>query len=438
MLEWTESVYASVYLAVVLVPLVARSAGQVRRFAITGYVGAGLGFLVYLVVPLVAVPKEFEPSGWAGHLLMLERADGLAGRAAFPSFHVFWACAAAYVWTWLGRWPARAAPLWLAGAAASCATTGMHSLADVAGGLALFLAAAWAPAWWNLMRRCAERVANSWREWRIGPVRIINHGVYAGAAAFAGVLISAALAGPEHVGSLAVCAGCGLLGAAMWGQALTGSRVLLRPFGYFGFVLGAAAGLVGLGLAGLDLLTPGAAIVTGAPWAQAIGRARCLVQGCCHGAPCGAETGIVYTRPQSRVVFVAGLGGVPVHPTPLYSIAGNVVIALLLARLWSVHVPATFIGGAYLILAGLLRFVEESVRGEPQTPTVGRLRIYQVLAIASVVAGMAVSAVPSEPVSASLRLDTVTWVLASASALVFAFAMGIDFPRSSRRFARLA
>jgi prolipoprotein diacylglyceryltransferase len=161
------------------------------------------------------------------------------------------------------------------------------------------------------------------------------------------------------------------------------------------------------------------------------------VQGCCHGAPASPSVGIRYVHPRSRVCRLTDLAGVPVHPTPLYSILWNAVPALLGARLWAVRAPLPVIVGAYLILTGLGRFVEESRRGEPQTPVFARLRLYQWIAACTVAAG-AVStclpaAVPTPAPEPSLR--------AVAAGAVFAlatwFALGVDFPRSNRRFARL-
>jgi prolipoprotein diacylglyceryltransferase len=75
------------------------------------------------------------------------------------------------------------------------------------------------------------------------------------------------------------------------------------------------------------------------------------------------------------VCRLSPLGGVPAHPTPLYSILWNVVIALAVGRLWSLRAPLGFIAGVYLLLGGVGRFVEEAYRGEPQTPVHAGLRL---------------------------------------------------------------
>jgi prolipoprotein diacylglyceryltransferase len=68
----------------------------------------------------------------------------------------------------------------------------------------------------------------------------------------------------------------------------------------------------------------------------------------------------------------------------VYSILWNVVIAFAVTRLWLIHAEFSVIVGLYLILTGLGRFVEEAYRGEPQTPIIGGLRLYQWIALSTV------------------------------------------------------
>jgi prolipoprotein diacylglyceryltransferase len=137
------------------------------------------------------------------------------------------------------------------------------------------------------------------------------------------------------------------------------------------------------------------------------------------------------------VCRLANLNNVPIHATPLYSILWNVFTVLILARLWSLHASLTLIAGLYLILNGLGRFVEEAYRGEPQTPILGRLRIYQWIAIASVVSGAVVTTVST---SSAIPNWQFSWIAVGAAAgfgFVTWFALGVDFPNSNKRFARL-
>jgi prolipoprotein diacylglyceryltransferase len=161
------------------------------------------------------------------------------------------------------------------------------------------------------------------------------------------------------------------------------------------------------------------------------------VQGCCHGHPTSGLLAIRYSHPNSRVCR-AGLSRQPLHPTPLYSILGNVTIGLLLARLWEVRATPAFIIGAYLILAGLLRFIEEHYRGEPHTPIRAGLRIYQWFAAASIIAGVAISTITTTESLASWTWSASSIATSTLIGLTFGIAMGVDFPNSTRRFARLA
>jgi prolipoprotein diacylglyceryltransferase len=169
-----------------------------------------------------------------------------------------------------------------------------------------------------------------------------------------------------------------------------------------------------------------------------IGRLRCLVQGCCHGRPVDRVPGIRYVHPRSRVCRIAHLDGIAVHPTPVYSIAANIVLGLLLLRLWTVGAPLSMIVGVYVLGAGLSRFVEEHLRGEPQTQIVGGLRIYQWCAIGITLLGIAATCIPSAAATVAITGDWRSLLYTAIVGAVFAAAMGVDLPQSERRFSRLA
>jgi prolipoprotein diacylglyceryltransferase len=168
-----------------------------------------------------------------------------------------------------------------------------------------------------------------------------------------------------------------------------------------------------------------------------MGRLRCLVQGCCHGRPATPNIGIRYVHLRSRVCRLADLKGVPLHPTPLYSILWNILIAMVATRLWVVHAPLGLVGGLYLILTGIGRFCEEGYRGEPQTPVLAGLRLYQWIAIATVVGGAAITTL--EPVTPA-PAPHFSWLVIGIAAVfgtVSMLLLGVDAPESNRRFARL-
>ena len=239
--EGTELVYASTYLFVALAPLAAATRGDLHRFMLRGWAATALVVFLWLVLPVAAPPRPFHPQGPFGALLALERRfDSPA--CAFPSFHVVWAFLAAPVWAGRLRRAPALAWAWATSIALSCVTTGMHTAADVAGGLVAALLVLRLPAVWEALRAGAERLANSWREWDFGAVRIINHGGWAALGTLVGVGLAGSLVGSRHVPSVLLVAFVGLAGAGLWAQFVEGSPSLLRPFGYYGGVLGVVAG----------------------------------------------------------------------------------------------------------------------------------------------------------------------------------------------------
>ena len=99
--------------------------------------------------------------------------------------------------------------------------------------------------------------------------------------------------------------------------------------------------------------------------------------------------------------------------------------------------PASMIVGFYLILTGLTRFVEEHHRGEPQTKVHAGLHSYQWLCIAMFAVGAICTCLPSPLALPADAVPPSAWRVSHAVALIYAFAMGVDFPASNRRFSLL-
>lgn len=441
--QWSELFYVSAYLFIPLTVLLIRTRAALRRFAIQTALATVVVAVLWIVIPAVAANRSFEPAGFWGRVLAWEQRHS-QGVAGFPAFHVLWTLLAAEgwaanspatvrrTWGWIG-W------IWATAITVSCITTGMHTLVDVLAALVLYPPLSRYDATWAGIRRAAEWLANSWTEWRVGQVRVIVHGVYAAAAAVVGILVAGSAAGPAVGGAVVWIGVCILVGSAIWAQWLEGSSRLLRPFGWYGGVLGGVFGAVTARVAGVPILPLLGAFAVAAPWIQILGRLRCLVQGCCHGGPASPAAGIRYFHRRSRVTQLADLAGVPIHATPLYSIAGNIVIGLLLLRLRLLGAPDAMLVGCYLILAGCARFVEESFRAEPQTPIIAGLHSYQWVAIVSVLAGIVATALPSTPapVPFSSLPPSLIWS-ALILGVITGAAMGVDLPGSNRRFSRLA
>lgn len=435
-LEWPAMAYLGAYAWTALAPIVAREAVALRRFVLAAWWATAAGVWLFLVLPLAVQCRAVNPESTWGRLLQFDRNLDTSA-CALPSFHVVWAFLAAELWAQrLGGRCCRAIAWAIA---LSCLTTGVHSVADVLAGWGLAWAAIRYDTVWAACRRTTERLANSWRDWRIGPMRIINHGGYVALAAGMGLALVGLLLGPEYTAPVLVVALCALLGAGAWGQWLEASSQLSRPFGYFGGLFGGLLGvIVAQWVWSAGWMVAGAFAVA-APLIQALGRLRCLVQGCCHGRPVTTDwLGIRYRAPLSRVCKLARLDGIPVHATPLYSIIGNLAIFGLLVRAWFEHADMATLAGGYLVLSTCARFMEEGYRGEPQTVRWWGLPIYQWLAIGCLLGGITLTMLPA-PVAPVLGV----W---SARPLVYAMpigllvwvAMGVDFPESNRRMSRLA
>ncbi|MCU0450448.1 MAG: prolipoprotein diacylglyceryl transferase [Bernardetiaceae bacterium] len=435
---WTTVFYTAGYFFVSATVLIAPTRQQLRQWVTSAWLLTGVGIFLQAVLPFTAPPKPFVDSSLWGTWLAWERAfDGPA--AAFPSFHVAWAGLAGHFyhrWATTNGWRV---VNWLLVVAISlsCLTMGAHSGLDVLAGLGLYGLVGYRHYWWERTRQGLEKLANSWAAWQLGPLRVINHSLYAGVSAWVGVALAC---GFLHDGVAVLVIGlAGLAGAAAWAQLVEGNSGLSRPFGYYGYLLGGLLACAVLpAWRGVSLGQLLAALALAAPWVQAIGRLRCVVQGCCHGKPAPAAVGIRVLHPKSRVCALSHLAGQPIHPTPLYSILANVLIGATLGRLWYGGAAPALLVGLYFMLSGLGRFVEEAYRGEVQTPSWHGLKIHQWLAVASLLAGLALSAAPLDHTPLRWHWQPGYALVGLGFGLVAAFAMGMDFPFSNRRFSRLA
>ncbi len=449
--EYSVFIYQSIYLVVPVVLLfLCNTNRRLRHLEQMVYGCFGLGLFLFLMIPFSCPLMNFQPETLAGHALLLDRGWLPDCCIAFPSFHVLWALIVAwFLWKDVSRPVGMIGSLWACGLAWSCVATGMHGWLDVIGALGVFLVVANVRGLAGFFLRGAECLANSWTSWRIGSWRVINHAVYVFLAAFPGYVLAVSLAGSGYRWDVWIVALCSLAGAGVWAQIVEGSSRLLRPFGYYGAVFGGGGGLV-LAAWLHPVFAPGtlfngwvllAAMAVSSPWIQAVGRLRCLVQGCCHGHPVpeGWELwGIVHRNPASRVCRLTEWSGRPLHATPLYSIGFNMVSGWILVRLWCAGMPAGLLAGLYFMLAGLTRFVEEAYRGEPQTGRHAGLSNYQWLSIGFIGMAFMIWNIPSSMVA----VPSPVWpggVLAPGLVLglLYAFCMSTDFPGSGRRFARL-
>jgi prolipoprotein diacylglyceryltransferase/protein-S-isoprenylcysteine O-methyltransferase Ste14 len=435
-LDWANLIHLSAYPAFVLIPFIPKSGKDLRHAAISSLLTLGLAFAVFLAAPLILSPHLLRASAalgfWEGHSL-----PSVGGWDYFPSLPVIFALLATQVLRRRWRRSIWVAAPWALLVSICMMTSAQGGLVRVAGALLSFGMAANAVTLWRLIRWAGEHIANSWQEWRFGPVRVINHGSYVGAAGFLGILIGGVLAGPKHLTAIVVAALAALIGAALWAQYVEGSPQLLRPYGFYGGLLGGTLGALAAPIFHTSFWLLLGVFSAAGSLVQAVGRLRCLVQGCCHGRPAPEGIGIRYEHPNSRVCRLSPWTGVPLHATPVYSILWNLLVTLLLWRLWAEHASLHLIVGLYFMLSGLGRFVEESFRGEPQTKIVAGLRLYQWSAITSVVLGAAFTAFGTAELAPDPTWSWGILPVAIVFGLLVWFAMGVDFPESHHRFSRL-
>jgi len=252
-----------------------------------------------------------------------------------------------------------------------------------------------------------------------------------------GMLLVSWLLPTSSAWDVVIVAVCAVIGAGAWAQIVEGNSGLLRPFGFYGSVIGGCLAILVIGVSGRNGWGLAAAFATAAPFIQAIGRGRCLVQGCCHGAPHPEGRGLHYHTPKSRVT-AAGLANVPLYATPVYSMLTNLLLtAPVLLLFWMMHQPASVILGTSLALNSFARFVEEAYRGEPQTPTFAGLRLYQWIALIGILIGMGLMMVPSPTVAVDGTISSSGIAVALALGLLTTVAMGVDLPSGTTRFSRL-
>lgn len=158
--------------------------------------------------------------------------------------------------------------------------------------------------------------------------------------------------------------------------ALLLSRGGMSWFG--GFAGGLLAGIATLRVKRLPVLRVLAAATPALAIGHAIGRIGCFLVGDDYGRPSNLPW---------AVAFPEGLPptSVPVHPTQLYEAIVLIPIALILIRWRRADRDDRFVLGAYLVMAGLLRFLIEFVRVNERV--VGALTVAHLASLAAVIAG---------------------------------------------------
>ena len=133
-------------------------------------------------------------------------------------------------------------------------------------------------------------------------------------------------------------------------------------------------------LALLDVLGPAMAL------AHAFGRVSCFMQGCCFGKPAPEGFLLAVRFPAGspaayKYPSLLANGSEPVYPVQLFESAGNLLMCAILLLLLRNRKYAGMIGGVYLILYGVMRFLIEFMRGD-HTDSILGLTPSQFIAVA--------------------------------------------------------
>jgi len=153
----------------------------------------------------------------------------------------------------------------------------------------------------------------------------------------------------------------------------------------FGAILGAVAGVwvycrvrrIPFGPLG-DVAAPGVIL------AQAIGRAGCTINGCCHGQTTSLPWAFVYTHPDSMAPV-----GVAVHPTQLYELVWDVVVFALLFWVFRGRLrPPGSLFGVYVALYSLGVLGIRFLRGDTHA-IIGPFHEGQIIALSLLIISVA-------------------------------------------------
>ncbi|UCC59502.1 MAG: prolipoprotein diacylglyceryl transferase [Dehalococcoidia bacterium] len=118
-----------------------------------------------------------------------------------------------------------------------------------------------------------------------------------------------------------------------------------------------------------DLAAPGILI------AQAIGRAGCIINGCCGGKETSLPWAFIYTHPSSHAPF-----NVPIHPTHMYELLGDLLIFVLLFWVFRGRLrPHGSLLALYLVMYSALTFTVRFWRGDTE-PFAGPVHEGQLIA----------------------------------------------------------
>ena len=231
---------------------------------------------------------------------------------------------------------------------------------------------------------------------RLGPLDIHTYGVLLAIGCIVGLAVAVRRArcegiDPERIADLgAWLIVSGMVGGKLFhilffwddfiaGLRAEGLRSLREGFVFYGgFIVASLAGVVyarrkRLPVAKLaDIFAPSVAL------GHAFGRLGCFFNGCCFGRACTLPWAVRFPPPHA-------MAGIPVHPTELYEVFGNLVIFAGLSAFYRHKRFDGQIWWGYVLSYGVLRFTVDFFRGDYATYYFGVLTIGHLMAMAMIV-----------------------------------------------------
>lgn len=125
------------------------------------------------------------------------------------------------------------------------------------------------------------------------------------------------------------------------------------------------------------------------PVAHGIARLGCFLTGCCYGRVIDSHLPWAVSFADPTCAVPAALRGTWLHPTQLYEVAGNALLAALLYFVILPSVerrsrPAGSVAATYFAGYGILRLAVDNFRGDPDPLAINGVTLAQSLSLASI------------------------------------------------------
>jgi len=158
---------------------------------------------------------------------------------------------------------------------------------------------------------------------------------------------------------------------------------------YGGLVGGLGAAMLYMIVNRVPLLPVGDICMPYLPLGIAITRVGCFLNGCCWGRVTDVPWAIAFPRGshvykahlEEHLIDSLATASLPVHPTPLYSIAGLLIVFFVMRHAYKRPHPVGSILLLFPLLYGAMRFATEALRGDSPRPYMA-MTLSQVVSLA--------------------------------------------------------